>query len=161
MIIMGVDPGTAVSGYGIVEKTRGDAVHVTSGVVRTAPGVAHSKRISEIHRRLEEVVASSRPDVMVVESLFHARNAQSLMKLCQVRGAVLLLGEVHGMTIVEYTPMEIKKGLTGYGRADKKQMVFMVSRLLGLPQLTSPDEADALAMALYHSHHGPARRAVP
>ena len=89
---------------------------------------------------------------MVVESLFHANNSQSLMKLSQVRGVILLLGENHGMEIFEYAPMEIKKGLTGYGRAEKDQMVYMVGKILSLPSLKSPDEADALAMALYHSH---------
>jgi crossover junction endodeoxyribonuclease RuvC len=89
---------------------------------------------------------------MVVESLFHATNTQSLMKLSQVRGAILLLGESHGMEIFEYSPMEIKKGLTGYGRAEKEQIIFMVSKILGLTNVTSPDQADALAMALYHSH---------
>ena len=89
---------------------------------------------------------------MVVESLFHGVNSQSLMKLSQARGIVLLLGEIHGMEIFEYAPMQIKKGLTGYGNAEKEQVLFMVGKLLGLPDLKSLDEADALAMALYHSH---------
>ena len=95
---------------------------------------------------------NSAPSVMVVESLFHANNSQSLMKLSQVRGVILLLGETHSMDIFEYSPMEIKKGLTGYGRAEKVQMMFMVGKVLALPTLKSPDQADALAMAIYHSH---------
>jgi len=89
---------------------------------------------------------------MVVESLFHANNSQSLIKLSQVRGVILLLGETHSMDIFEYSPMEIKQGLTGYGRAEKVQMMFMVGKVLALPTLKSPDQADALAMAIYHSH---------
>ena len=160
MIIIGVDPGTAATGYGVIRKNGSGSAHLVSGVIRPTPKASHSKRLFEIHCKLEEVIREYRPDVMVVESLFHFRNSQSLMKLCQVRGVVLLLGEGHGMEIFEYSPMEIKRGLTGYGRADKSQMVFMVRKILNLPSLKSADQADALAMALYHSHMSfPARGA--
>jgi crossover junction endodeoxyribonuclease RuvC len=89
---------------------------------------------------------------MVVESLFHFKNSQSLIKMSQIRGVILLLGETHGLEIYEYAPMEIKKGITGYGAAVKEQMIFMISKVLGLGDLRSADEADALAIALYHSH---------
>ncbi len=152
MIIIGVDPGSTATGYGIISKNGSRSSHLDSGVVRASSSLGQSKRIWKIHQELDEIIRKHRPDVMVVESLFHFKNSQSLMKLSQVRGVILLLGENHGMQIFEYTPMEIKKGLTGYGRADKEQMVFMVSKILGLPKLKSPDQADALAMALYHSH---------
>jgi crossover junction endodeoxyribonuclease RuvC len=152
MIIIGVDPGTTATGYGVIRKNGSGSAHLVSGVIRPTPKASHSKRLFEIHSKLEEVIREYRPDVMVVESLFHFRNSQSLMKLSQVRGVVLLLGECHGMEIFEYAPMEIKRGLTGYGRADKSQMVFMVRKILNLPSLKSSDQADALAMALYHSH---------
>jgi crossover junction endodeoxyribonuclease RuvC len=151
MLIIGVDPGSNFTGYGIIEENGVRSTHVSSGVIRTAP-CAHPKRLLQIHRKLDEVISEYRPSIMVVESLFHANNSQSLMKLSQVRGVILLLGESYGMEIYEYSPMEIKKGLTGYGRADKDQMVFMVRQILDLPTLKSPDQADALAMALYHSH---------
>ncbi|MDQ7784377.1 MAG: crossover junction endodeoxyribonuclease RuvC [Desulfomonilaceae bacterium] len=152
MVIVGVDPGSTATGYGIIRKNGARATHVASGVIRSSKAASHSKRLWEIHERLEKVVKEHRPSVMVVESLFHANNSQSLMKLSQVRGVILLLGEKHGMDIYEYSPMEIKRGLTGYGRAEKAQMVFMVTRILNLPELKSSDQADALAMALYHSH---------
>lgn len=152
MVIMGVDPGSNATGYGIIRKSGSRSEHVASGVVRVSPSAGHSKRLWEIYQKLDEQARAFTPSVMVVETLFHGNNSQSLMKLSQVRGVVLLLGENHGMDIYEYSPMEIKRGLTGYGRAEKGQMVFMVSKILGLQPLKSPDQADALAMALYHSH---------
>ena len=152
MIILGVDPGSVTTGFGIIRNEKSRVSHVTSGIVRTSTNYSQSKRLWEIYRKLDLVIREHCPEIMVVESLFHARNSQSLMKLSQVRGVILLLGETHGMEINEYSPMEIKKGVTGYGRAEKHQMVYMIKRLLSLPQLKSPDEADALAMALYHSH---------
>lgn len=152
MIIIGVDPGSTATGYGIISKNGSRSTHVTSGVIRASSKSPQSKRLQKIYKELETTILLHGPEVMVVESLFHANNTQSLMKLSQVRGVILLLGEQHGMKVFEYAPMEIKKGLTGYGRADKGQMLYMVSKILGLESLSSSDEADALAMALYHSH---------
>jgi crossover junction endodeoxyribonuclease RuvC len=152
MVIIGVDPGSSATGYGIVKKNGTRSVHVASGVIRAPNRHAISKRLREIHDGLAEVVCLHRPSVMVVESLFHGNNSQSLMKLSQVRGVILLLGETHSMDIFEYAPREIKKGLTGYGNAEKDQVLFMVAKLLGLPDLRSLDEADARAAAIYHSH---------
>jgi crossover junction endodeoxyribonuclease RuvC len=152
MIILGVDPGSIVTGYGIITKEKSRTTHLASGVVRVSAKHAQSKRLWEIHQKLDLVIREHRPEIMVVESLFHAENSQSLMKLSQARGVILLLGEAHGLEICEYSPMEIKKGVTGYGRAEKHQMVYMVARLLGLPNLKSADQADALAMALYHAN---------
>ena len=152
MIIIGVDPGSTATGYGIISKNGSRSKHVASGVIRASSKIPQSKRLQKIYKELEFVIQEHSPEVMVVESLFHANNSQSLMKLSQVRGVILLLGELNGMGVFEYAPMEIKKGLTGYGRAEKGQMLYMVSKILGLQSLSSSDEADALAMALYHSH---------
>jgi crossover junction endodeoxyribonuclease RuvC len=152
MLILGVDPGSTATGYGLIRKTGPRSTHVASGVIRASKASTHSKRLLEIHNKLDSVIREQAPRVMVVESLFNFNNVQSLIKLSQVRGVILLLGEAHGMDIVEYSPMEIKRGLTGYGAAEKGQMMFMVAKILSLPALKSPDEADALAMALYHSH---------
>jgi crossover junction endodeoxyribonuclease RuvC len=160
MIILGVDPGSTATGYGLVRKNGADSLHVAGGVIRASRKASQSKRIREIFDKLKRVIEEHGPDVMVVESLFHGANSQSLMKLSQVRGVILLLGELHGMEIFEYAPMEIKKGLTGYGRADKEQIVFMVSKILGLTSLKNTDEADALAMALFHSHMSLPQRAA-
>jgi crossover junction endodeoxyribonuclease RuvC len=152
MLIIGVDPGSTATGYGIIRKESSRSTHVASGVIRLSGAQDHPKRLAKIFRDLEGVVKEHAPAIMVVESLFLGENTQSLMKLSQVRGVVLLLGELYGMDIYEYSPMEIKRGLTGYGKADKQQMIFMVGNLLRVPGLKSPDQADALAMALYHSH---------
>lgn len=152
MLIIGVDPGSLATGYGVIRKNGTTSAHVASGVIRAPASASQPKRLCRIYGELAEVLDTYEPQVMVVESLFHAHNSQSLMKLSQVRGVVLLLGEMRGMEIREYSPMEIKSGITGYGRADKGQVIFMVRKILGLSHLNSSDEADALAMALYHSH---------
>lgn len=152
MIIIGVDPGSTATGYGVIAKNGTSAVRVASGVIRMSGRYSIPKRLSLIYGKLEEIIRDYRPDAMVVESLFHATNSQSLIKLSQVRGVVLFVGERHGLEIHEYAPNEIKRGLTGYGRADKDQVRFMVSKILNLTDVSCSDESDALAMALYHSH---------
>jgi crossover junction endodeoxyribonuclease RuvC len=150
MRVIGVDPGSLITGYGIVTKNCSQPEFVAGGIIRASGNLSQPKRIHLIHRHLEGIIQQYSPNVMVVESLFHAENSQSLMKLSQVRGAILLLGEMYSLDIYEYSPREIKKGVTGYGNADKKQMVFMMGKLLNIPDLKSPDQADALAAALYH-----------
>ncbi len=151
-VIMGVDPGTNVTGYGIVQKLGTQSVLKVSGVIRLSPGYPQAEKLKTVYEKLEMVVREQSPEVLVVESLFHFKNSQSLIKLSQMRGVILLLGARYGMEIYEYTPMEIKKGLTGYGAATKDQVKFMVAKVLAVEGLKSPDEADALALALYHSH---------
>lgn len=152
MVIIGVDPGSVVTGYGVVEKI-GILTRFKAGeAIKTPKTTSQSKRLYALHCELDEVIKAHRPDTMVVESLFYATNSQSLIKLSQARGVILALGEANGLEVAEYSPLEIKKGLTGYGRADKSQVMFMVSKILGLKDLRSPDQSDALAMALYHSH---------
>jgi crossover junction endodeoxyribonuclease RuvC len=149
---MGVDPGSNATGYGIIRKSGARSTRVDSGVIRTSRNASQSQKLWEVYTKLDDIVRRQRPAVMVVESLFHFKNSQSLIKMSQIRGVILLLGETHGLEIYEYAPMEIKKGITGYGAAVKEQMIFMISKVLGLGDLRSADEADALAIALYHSH---------
>jgi crossover junction endodeoxyribonuclease RuvC len=151
MIILGVDPGSLVTGYGLVQREGARTIYIRSGTIRNS-AEAQAKRLFQVHTELDAVIRECRPSAMAVESLFHASNTQSLIKLSQVRGVILLLAEMHGLDLFEYAPLEIKQGLTGFGRADKKQVLFMVSKILNLPELKSKDEADALAMALYHAH---------
>ncbi|MGC8604565.1 MAG: crossover junction endodeoxyribonuclease RuvC, partial [Desulfomonilaceae bacterium] len=127
-------------------------VYVTGGVICPSTKSLQSEKLLKIYTALDEVVRKFRPSVMVVESLFHAVNSQSLIKLGQVRGVILLLGSIHGMEIFEYSPREIKQGITGYGNADKSQVIWMIQKILRVPSLKSPDQADALAMATYHAH---------
>jgi len=152
LLILGVDPGTVATGYGIVSKNGSNPVYVTGGVIRPGTKSAQSEKLLTIYTLLGEVVREFRPSVMVVESLFHAVNSQSLIKLGQVRGVILLLGSLNGMDVFEYSPREIKQGITGYGNADKGQVMFMIQKILRVPALKSSDQADALAMATFHAH---------
>lgn len=150
-IIMGIDPGSVHTGYGIIRAMGPRSEYVAGGVISPPAGARHSKRLLVVYDKLLELMQTHQPDALVVESLFHGNNAQSLIKLSQIRGAALLAGEKNALEIYEYAPREVKKGVTGFGAADKSQMVFMVAKMLNLPKLRSKDEADALALALYHT----------
>ncbi len=150
-VIMGIDPGSVHTGYGIIRTIGPRSEYVAGGVINPPAGARHSKRLLVVYDRLLELMISHQPDALVVESLFHGNNSQSLIKLSQIRGAALLAGEKNALDIYEYAPREVKKGVTGFGGADKPQMVFMVAKMLSLPDLRSKDEADALALALYHA----------
>ena len=152
MLILGVDPGTVTTGYGIVRKRNPSPVFVSGGIIRPGSSKPQPERLLVIHTALDKIISEFQPSVMVVESLFHSVNSQSLIKLGQVRGVILLLGASHGMDVVEYSPREIKRGITGYGQADKTQMIYMVRKILRIDDLKSPDQADALAMATFHAH---------
>jgi crossover junction endodeoxyribonuclease RuvC len=152
LLILGVDPGTVTTGYGIVRKRNPTPVYVAGGIIRPGASKPQPERLLGIYTALDKIICEFQPSVMVVESLFHAVNSQSLIKLGQVRGVILLLGASHGMDVFEYSPREIKQGITGYGQADKTQMIYMVRKILRIDDLKSPDQADALAMATFHAH---------
>ena len=128
MLILGVDPGTVTTGYGIVRKRKPTPVYVAGGIIRPGASKPQPERLLVIYTALDKIICEFQPSVMVVESLFHAVNSQSLIKLGQVRGVILLLGASHGMDVFEYSPREIKQGITGYGQADKTQMIYMVRK---------------------------------
>ncbi len=158
LLILGVDPGTAKTGYGIVSNDGPHPIFIAGGVLRTLGKQEHSAKLLTIYNALDEIIKQHRPTEMVVESLFHSVNSQSLIKLGQVRGVILLLGASHGMNIFEYSPLEIKQGITGYGHADKAQVMYMIQKILSISSIKSSDQSDALAMATYHAHsHIPQR----
>jgi len=150
MRILGIDPGTGILGFGIIDiDGKGKASLVDAGVIRTPVKQADSDRLFTIYQELDEIIKDVRPTVMAVEKLFFARNVTTAMSVSQARGVVLLIGKQHKLELHEYTPQEIKMGLTGYGRADKKQVQEMVRIILGLKEVPKPDDcADALAAAL-------------
>lgn len=153
MIILGIDPGTEATGYGAIESD-GDrhALH-GYGVLRPAPSLSFPEKLHFIHTELLKVIADCRPDRMVVENLFYAANVKSALKLGHVRGIAILAGVSQGIPIDEYSPLEIKQAVVGYGRAGKGQVQRMVGLLLGLDAPPEPhDAADALAVALCHAH---------
>lgn len=152
MRIIGIDPGTGILGFGIVEYSRGKTQLVDGGVIRTPVKEDDSVRLQTIYDELTDIISSTKPEVMSVEKLFFARNVTTAMTVAQARGVVLLCGKQAGMQIYEYTPLQIKQAITGYGKADKKQMQEMVRLLLSLSETPKPDDAaDAIAAALTHA----------
>lgn len=152
MRILGIDPGTGILGFGVIEVTKGNAQLVDAGVIRTPVKEDDAKRLEIIYDELTDIITSSKPEIMAVEKLFFAQNVTTAMTVAQARGVVLLTGRQAGLEIYEYTPLQIKQALTGYGRAEKKQIQEMVKVILKLKVVPKPDDcADALAAAITHS----------
>lgn len=153
MRILGIDPGTGILGFGVIDVAKaGKVTLVDGGIIRTPANQPLDERLIEIYRHLSSVVSKCRPTVMVIEKLFFAQNITTAISVSHARGVAMLAGKIAGLQIVEYTPLQIKQALTGYGRADKKQMQEMVRVLLGLKEIPKPDDcADALAAAICHS----------
>lgn len=151
--IIGIDPGTGLLGYGIIEISLTNPSLVDAGVIRTPVKQKDEIRLLTIYQELGEIIKLTKPNIMAVEKLFFAQNVTTAMSVAQARGIVLLAGQQAGLTIYEYTPLQIKQALTGYGRADKSQIQEMVRVILKLKEVPKPDDcADALAAAITHSH---------
>ncbi len=149
MRIIGIDPGTGILGFGVVAIQKGKLKLVTAGVITTPAHTPTSERLAEIYSGLTEIIAETHPDRMSVERLFFARNVTTAMSVAEARGVALLVGQQAGLPIDEYTPMQIKQAITGYGKADKKQVQEMVRIQLALEKVPRPDDAaDALAAAI-------------
>jgi len=153
MLVLGIDPGLAITGYGLVREQDGDLLLVDYGTITTPAGVPTSQRLRQLHESLLQLVDAHRPDVASVEELFFSSNAKTAMLVGQARGVILLTLSMSEVAIHEYTPMQIKQALVGHGRAGKKQMQRMVGMLLDLPEIPTPDDAaDAVAAAICHLH---------
>jgi crossover junction endodeoxyribonuclease RuvC len=149
MRIIGIDPGTGILGFGVIESDGQKHAIVDAGVIRTPVKEDDAVRLQTIFEELSDIITETKPVEMAVEKLFFAQNVTTAMTVAQARGVVLLAGQQAGLKISEYTPLQIKQALTGYGRADKKQIQEMVRILLGLKDVPQPDDcADALAAAL-------------
>jgi len=154
MRILGIDPGTGILGFGVVEASSGNFALVDGGVIRTPVKEDDAVRLLTIYEELTDIIVNTKPQIMSVEKLFFARNVTTAMTVAQARGVVLLCGKQANMEIHEYTPMQIKLAITGYGKADKKQMQEMVRTILGLSEVPKPDDAaDAIAAALTHAQN--------
>ena len=152
MRIIGIDPGTGILGFGIIEVLKGKPQLVDAGVIRTPVKEDDAVRLMNIYEELTDIIAQTKPDSMAVEKLFFAQNVTTAITVAQARGVVLLTGMQADLVIHEYTPLQIKQAITGYGRADKKQIQEMVRVILGLKEAPKPDDcADALACAICHS----------
>jgi len=149
--IIGIDPGTGILGFGVIEVNGNKSKLVTAGVITTPAHTPLDVRLEEIFDGLTDIIAETKPDVMSVEKLFFARNVTTAMSVASARGVAILTGRKARLPIAEYTPMQIKQSLTGYGKADKKQVQEMVRLQLGLKEVPKPDDAaDALAAAMTH-----------
>lgn len=152
MRIIGIDPGTGILGFGVIDYENGKSVMVDAGVIRTPAHTPLDERLMEIYDGLTEIIMETKPTVMSIEKLFFAQNVTTAMSVSHARGVAMLAGKKAGLSIAEYSPLQIKQTLTGYGKADKKQVQEMVRIQLGLREIPKPDDcADALAAAITYS----------
>ena len=155
MRILGIDPGTRITGYGLVEKQGNRLLHIDNGAIITDSRCALAERLGVIHGRLVRIIADHRPEAVAVEQIFLSKNALSALKLGHARGVALLVGVTAGLPVFEYSALQVKSAVVGYGKAAKEQTQEMVRILLNLPQVAQEDAADALAVAICHAHsHG-------
>ena len=156
MKIFGIDPGSERTGYGCVETDGRRHQLIACGAITATAGDPFPQRLARIHRELAALLAAHRPECVAVESLFHAVNARSALKLGHARGVAILAAVEAGCDVVEYTPAEVKRAVVGYGRAEKHQVQQMIKLLLGLSKAPTPhDASDALAVAICHLHSRP------
>lgn len=153
MVIMGIDPGTATTGYGVVEKQGNDVKYVTCGAILTEKTAPMQDRLLTIYTQLNRLLDVHEPDVIVTEQLFFSNNVTTAMQVGRTVGIVLLTAAQRGLPWQEYRPIEVKMAVVGYGNAEKKQVQYMVAQLLKLNKPPKPDDAaDALAIAVCHAH---------
>lgn len=153
--ILGVDPGTGIVGFGVIETEAGKFKMLDGGVIRTPVKEQDSIRLKIIYDELSQIIRENKPDAIAVEKLFFAQNVTTAMSVAQARGVILLCGEQNGLEVFEYTPQQIKQGVTGYGKAEKYQLQEMVRTILRLKEVPKPDDcADALACAITHAMTG-------
>ena len=155
MIILGIDPGYAIIGWGVVRYERGRFQPVDFGAILTAAGTPFPKRLEEIYTQLQTVLSRCRPDAVSVEKLYFQNNQKTAIEVAEARGVILLALQQAGVPVFEYTPLQVKSAVTGYGQAHKPQVMEMTRRLLRLKEVPKPDDtADALALAICHAQCG-------
>lgn len=152
MKILGIDPGTATTGFGLITKEGPKLVKIDCGVISTSKDLEMPERLGILYDDLQEIIKAHKPDVVVVEKLFFTNNITTAMTVSQARGVVLLVAEQNSIRTAEYTPLQVKMAVSGYGKATKKQVQEMVKKILKLEVIPKPDDAaDALAIAICHS----------
>jgi crossover junction endodeoxyribonuclease RuvC len=153
MRVVGIDPGTATTGYGVIEESAGRLTLIAFGTVCTGADLPMARRLLDLNERLTELLALHAPDTAAVESLFFQKNIRTAITVGQARGVILLTLARGGVPVSEYTPQEVKQAVAGFGGAEKRQVQAMVRALLALPETPKPDDAaDALAVAICHAH---------
>lgn len=160
VVILGIDPGLAIVGWGVIDY-KGSRFDVLGyGSIQTPAGMPTEQRLAAIYDGLKEIIEKYKPDQMAVEELFFNTNQTTGIRVAEARGVILLCATKHGVPTFEYTPLQVKQSVVGYGRAEKKQVITMVTMLLGLKSAPKPDDtADALAIAVCHAHSGASRLA--
>ncbi len=158
MIILGIDPGIAIVGWGVIEYNGTRFRTIAYGAITTEAGLDVEVRLERVYKELCEIITYYKPDEMAIEELFFNNNITTGIAVAEARGVILLAGIQHGLRIAEYTPMQVKSAISGYGRAEKKQVMEMVATILRLKSVPKPDDtADALAIAVCHAHTGCSR----
>jgi crossover junction endodeoxyribonuclease RuvC len=153
MRILGIDPGYAIVGWGVVDHRQNKFRTVDYGAITTNAGVEFTRRLEEIYNDMTTLFERYQPDVMAIEKLFFNTNTTTAIMVAEARGCILLAARQAGVKVYEYTPLQVKQSVTGYGRAEKKQIQEMTRLLLGLQKIPKPDDtADALALAVCHAH---------
>jgi crossover junction endodeoxyribonuclease RuvC len=153
--VLGIDPGTATTGYGVVEGEGNRLHHVAHGVISTPAKTHYASRLKTIHDEMAALIADHRPDAVSIEKLYFSQNVTTGISVAQARGVIALAAEQAGLPISEFSPLEVKSAVTGYGKAQKKQVQEMVKILLNLDDLPRPDDAaDGLALAICRIHAG-------
>ena len=158
MTILGIDPGLAIVGWGVLDFDNNRFRTLAYGSINTPAGMETAERLANIHRDLTAIIDRYKPTEMAVEELFFTKNITTGIRVAEARGVILMTGREKGLTLAEYTPMQVKQAVVGYGGADKRQVISMVTRILNLPEPPKPDDtADALAIAICHAHSGCSR----
>ena len=153
MRILGIDPGFAITGYSIIDYIGNKFSLITSGAVKTDAGVSFPLRLEKIYKDLEQIINEYKPDAISIEELFFNNNAKTAINVAQARGVILIVGRLKGIPTYEYTPLQVKQAVTGYGRADKMQVQRMVKMILNTEKLPKLDDiTDSMAIAICHAH---------
>lgn len=153
MRILGIDPGTATTGWGVVQVEGGKLKVQSCGCILTPAKQNQAVRLAHIYSELDKIIKQTKPDILSIEKLFFINNIKTAMTVGEARGVCLLVAEQNKVPIFEYTPLQVKQALTGYGKAEKKQIQMMVKNILRLKEIPKPDDmADALAIAITHAH---------
>lgn len=151
MRVIGIDPGTAIVGYGIIDFDKNKYTVINFGVITTSKDLNMEDRLLIIHQELKKILDKYKPEYMAIEDLFYFKNNKTVISVAQARGIILLNAKQNNLSITSYTPLQVKIGITGYGKADKKQIQQMTQRILNLSEIPKPDDAaDALAIAITH-----------
>lgn len=161
MKILGIDPGSRITGYGVIRKEGNRLIHLDNGAIFTDSAADFPGRLLQIYAGLSDVISRYAPDVVSVEDVFFANNVQSALKLGQARGAAIVAGVNSGLPVHEYTALQVKQAVVGHGRAAKEQVQQMVKILLGLPEIAQADASDALAVAICHANSAGLKNLAP